>query len=183
MRPPAFVLAAALLGCLALPAPSAGADDAPAAAPTNTAPAISARASAAPAKTARATIGTVTKTHGVELPDGQMGIGLNVPVDAAGLKGTTLAASIFFQDAEGKPIRSNDRGYAAPDGQLRVVSRDAIVASDPEALAFAFQVPYGAFPRRPGNGYAVMGQVRVFERTKTGRVLLATSIVQFWVGA
>ena len=99
-----------------------------------------------------------------------------------GLKGSTLATSIFFEDAEGKPIRSNDPGHAAPDSQLRVVSRDAPVAADPEALAFAFQIPYGAFPRRPGNGYAVMGQIRVFERSKTGRVLLATSIVQFWVG-
>lgn len=137
----------------------------------------------AAAPTASATIGVISKTHGVALGDGRLGVGLQVPVDALGLKGATLAASIFFQDASGKAIRSNDPSFADANGELRVVSRDAKVENDPEALAFAFKVPYGAFPRREGNGYAVMGQVRVFERTKTGRTLLATTIVQFWVGA
>ncbi|MBL9088671.1 MAG: hypothetical protein JNM10_16145 [Planctomycetia bacterium] len=162
MRPLALALAASLLSGLAF-----AADAAPAAA----------------ASTASASIGVISKTHGVSLSDGRTGVGLTVPVDALGLKGSTLAASIFFQDASGKAIPSNDPGYADANGELRVVSRDAKVEADPEALAFAFKVPYGAFPRRAGNGYAVVGQVRVFERTKTGRTLLATSIVQFWVGA
>lgn len=162
MRPTALVLAAALLGGLVS---AAGA------------PPVAA------ATTASATIGVITKQHGVSLDDGRTGIGIDVPVDAFGLKDATLAASIFFQDASGAAIRSNDPGFADTNGELRVVSRNAKLGSDREALTFAFKVPYGAFPRRPGNGYAVMGQVRVFERTKTGRTLLATSIVQFWVGA
>lgn len=161
MRPLTLALAAVLSGSLAL---GASAD------------------AAAPSTVARATIGVITKTHGVALPDGRTGVGITVPVDAQGLVGRTLAAAIFFQDAEGRPIASTDRAYAGPDGQLRVVSRDAVVATDPEALAFAFKVPYGAFPRRAAEGYAVVGAVRVFERTATGRTLLATSIVQFWVG-
>jgi len=161
MRPTVLALAAALLACLA-----SAAGPAPAA-----------------AATASASIGVITKTHGVSLDGGRTGIRIDVPVDALGLKGSTLAASIFFQDAAGNAIPSNGPGLAGSSGELRVVSRDAKIEADPEALAFAFKVPYGAFPRRAGNGYAVVGQVRVFERTKTGRTLLATAIVQFWVGA
>jgi hypothetical protein len=87
----------------------------------------------AAAPTASATIGVISKTHGVALGDGRLGVGLQVPVDALGLKGATLAASIFFQDASGKAIRSNDPSFADANGELRVVSRDAKVENDQKA--------------------------------------------------
>ena len=143
---------------------------------------VAAAAPAAVAAASSATVGVVTKAHGVRLADGRQGVRLVVPVDTRGLVGKTVATAIFFEDASGAALAAADRGYAGPDGTLRVVSRDTVVATDPEALGFAYGVPYAAFPRRSAP-YQVVGRVRVFERVGNGRALLATGTVTFWVGA
>lgn len=131
---------------------------------------------------AGAVAGTVRKDHDVTMPDGRRGVVLAVPVDVRGLKGATIGAAVFFTDDAGQPVRAADPGFAGADGQLRVLSRDTQVGADVEALAFRFGIPYGAFPRRGREGYRVTGQVRVFHRAPSGRILLATSVVHFWVG-
>ena len=141
--------------------------------------AVALPAAAAPA--AGATIGVIRKQHGVEMADGRKAVQLTVPADIVGEKGQVVWMAVWFTDAAGKPLPTNDAGYGDADGNLKVVSLDTAITREREGLDFVFRVPYIAFPRRKDGRYQVVANVKLIRRDTPKNRILALGATSFFV--
>ena len=128
-----------------------------------------------------ATVGEIQKHHNQELEDGKLALRLVVPATLTNLKDSTVACVVFFADDAGRYIRSRLPEHAGPEGSIRLLSEDNVVATDKDAIDFALTVPYAAFPRREPGKYRVEARARIVLRSSSGNVVLAQGTTQFWV--
>jgi hypothetical protein len=154
------LLLLALLASFALALPASAADEKPAGA---------------------ATVGELVKEHNQALADGTLALRLTVPTTVTGLKDSTVACVVFFADDAGRYVPSRLKEYAGPDGSIRLLSTDTVVASDEDGIDFAFTVPYATFPRREPGRYRVEARARIVLRAGAGNVVLAQGTTRFWV--
>lgn len=133
------------------------------------------------ASSSASSLGEIAKQHNLDMGGGTMAVRLVVPVDAIGLRSETLAVVIRFYDAVGRPISSVFPTWADSTGQLRVVSGEYVPAAARDRASFAFDVPYGAFPRDPAGLHAVEARATLVQRTPTGRRVLAVRSTRFFV--
>jgi len=139
------------------------------------------RASVPVVSSSASSLGEIAKQHNLDMGGGTPAVRLVVPVEAVGLRSETLAVVIRFYDAAGRPIASVFPTWGDATGQLRVVSGEYVPAAARDRASFAFEVPYGAFPRDPAGLHVVEARATLVQRTPTGRRVLAVRSTRFYV--
>lgn len=128
----------------------------------------------------RSSVGEIVKRHNQPIPGGRLALRLDVPTTVVGHAGSTVTCVVFFADEDGRYVPSVLQEYAGPDGSIRLLGKDATVASDSESVPFAFTLPYEAFPRRSAR-YRVEARARLVLRGPHANVVLAQGTTTFWV--
>jgi hypothetical protein len=128
-----------------------------------------------------AKVGEIQKHHNQEIEGGKLALRLVVPATISNLKDSTVACVVFFADDAGRYIASRMKEHAGPEGSIRLLSDDRVVASAEETMEFTFSVPYATFPKREPAKYRVEARARIVLRSSGGNVVLAQGTTQFWV--